>query len=169
MSLLKRAADRLIRPFYRDPDFYIGGKEDPYLLRWWVIPRNRFFNIYLHKFLRDDDDRALHDHPWVSLSIILKGGYIEHTATEVRRRYAGSIVFRRAKHAHRIELLRNHRCPVVPPGDEPAYFRLKPAWTLFVTGPRIREWGFHCPQGWRHWREFTSPVDSGNVGKGCEP
>jgi hypothetical protein len=157
---VKRLAKRLARPFWREPDFYIGGKENPYLLRWWVIPRNRLFNIYLHKFLRDDDDRALHDHPWVSLSVILKGGYVEHTASGVRRRYVGIIVFRRAKHAHRIELLRQHiRLGRI----------IVPAWTLFITGPRIREWGFHCPQGWRHWKEFTSEVDSGNVGKGCEP
>lgn len=61
--LAKRVASRLFRPFWRAPDFYIGGNANPYLLRWWVIPRNRFFNVYLHKFLRDDDDRALHDHP----------------------------------------------------------------------------------------------------------
>lgn len=149
-------AKRLVRPFWREPDFYIGGKENPYLLRWWVIPRNRFFNVYLHKFLRDDDDRALHDHPWNSLSIILKGSYIEHTATEIEIRQAGCFVFRRATHTHRIELFNDRGKPL-------------PAWTLFITGPRIREWGFHCPQGWRHWREFTSEVDSGNVGKGCEP
>lgn len=57
--------------FGRKPDFVIGDLSNPYLLRWWVIPRNRFFNVYLHKFLRDDDDRALHDHPWWSMSIIL--------------------------------------------------------------------------------------------------
>jgi len=152
---VRKLAKRLVRSFWREPDFYIGGKENPYLLRWWVIPRNRFFNIYLHKFLRDDDDRALHDHPWVSLSTILRGGYVEHTATEIRRREAGNVVFRRAKHAHRIELLRSHG-------------KLLPAWTLFITGPRIREWGFHCPQGWVHWKDFTSEVDSGNVGRGCD-
>ncbi|MBP3955459.1 hypothetical protein J8F10_09210 [Gemmata sp. G18] len=155
-SLVERVAKRLVRPFYREPDFYIGGRDNPYLLRWWVIPRNRLFNIYLHKFLRDDDDRALHDHPWISLSVILKGGYIEHTTDGVSVRFAGGIVFRRATHAHRLELLREDG-------------RAVPAWTLFITGPKIREWGFHCPQGWRHWREFTSEVDSGNVGKGCEP
>lgn len=42
----------------RNPDFIIGGA-DPYMLRWWVIPRNKVFNIYLHRFLRSDDDRAL--------------------------------------------------------------------------------------------------------------
>ena len=61
----------------RAPDFIIGGAEDAYMLRWWVIPRNRWFNIYLHKILRDDDPRALHDHPWWNISIVLKGGYLE--------------------------------------------------------------------------------------------
>ena len=37
-----------------------------YLSRWHIIPRNRYFNIYLHKFVGSDDDRALHDHPWRS-------------------------------------------------------------------------------------------------------
>ena len=40
----------------RQPDFVVGKPEDPYLLRWWVIPRNKRFNVYLHKFLRSDDD-----------------------------------------------------------------------------------------------------------------
>lgn len=164
---MSKLVKRLVRPFWREPDFYIGGKENPYLLRWWVIPRNRVFNIYLHKFLRDDDDRALHDHPWVSLSIILRGGYLEHLPGGiVKRRYPGMVVFRRAKHAHRIELYREGKTSCWLRGD---YGDSRPAWTLFITGPKIREWGFHCPQGWRRWTEFVSEVDSGNVGKGCEP
>ena len=43
----------------RDPDFVIGRPGKPYLLRWWVIQRNRWFNIYLHQILENDDDRAL--------------------------------------------------------------------------------------------------------------
>jgi hypothetical protein len=160
MQQVTRITKRLVRPLWREPDFYIGGKKDPYLLRWWVIPRNRFFNIYLHKFLRDDDDRALHDHPWVSLSVILRGGYIDHMPDRAKRRRPGRFVFRRAVQAHRIELHRTY--PRF--GEENI-----PAWTLFITGPRIREWGFHCPQGWRHWKDFTAPGDSSRVGKGCEP
>src|ERR1700761_448041 len=63
----------------RRADVLIGKPGDTYMRRWWVIPRNRFFNIYLHNFLRSDDDRALHDHPWVNMSILLWGRYIEHT------------------------------------------------------------------------------------------
>lgn len=42
-----------------------------------------------------------------------------------------------------------------------------PCWTLFVTGPRIRNWGFHCPNGWVRWEAFTPPADKGSVGRGC--
>ena len=139
----------------REPDCIIGGKENPYLLRWWIIPRNRFFTIYLHQVLRDDDDRALHDHPYVSCSIILKGGYIEHMPYDIHTRKQGQIIFRRAKRAHRIQLLRTGGSVL-------------PAWSLFITGPRIREWGFHCPNGWVHWKGFTARDDKGAVGRGCD-
>ena len=57
-----------------------GGPKREYLWRWHVIPRNRWFNIYLHKFAHGDDDRALHDHPWRSWSLLLDGRYREHTS-----------------------------------------------------------------------------------------
>lgn len=136
----------------REPDFVVGGSNDPYLRRWWIVPRNRWLNVYLHHFLRSDDDRALHDHPWCSVSVMLRRGYVEHLP---RGRWlvaqAGDVIFRRARSAHRIE--------VVPGCD---------AWTLFITGPRVREWGFHCPQGWRPWFEFVDPADRGSVGPGCD-
>src|SRR3546814_20880058 len=81
----------------RAPSFVIGGEDNPYLRRWYIIPRNRWFNVYLHEFLRDDDDRALHDHPWVNLSILLRGQYVEHTATGATLRRAGAIKFRLPK------------------------------------------------------------------------
>ena len=62
----------------RAPDFVIGPAGDPYMRRWWVIPRNKWFNIYLHNIMRSDDDRALHDHPWTNVSVLLRGSYLEH-------------------------------------------------------------------------------------------
>lgn len=42
-------------------------------------------------------------------------------------------------------------------------------WTLFITGPRCRHWGFHCPErGWVHWKLFTAADDPGDIGKGCD-
>jgi hypothetical protein len=138
----------------REPDVIIGGEEEPYLLRWFLIPRNHRLNGYLHEFRRSDDDRALHDHPWVNISIVLAGEYTEHSilpgGIHLRRiRRAGDIVFRWARTAHRIEL---HAGPCI---------------SLFLTGPRLREWGFHCPNGWVHWKKFTS-ASGHEVGKGCD-
>ena len=135
----------------RKPDFVIGPVDDPYLLRWYLIPRNRWFNVYLHQFLHDDDDRALHDHPWVNVSVLLRGRYREVLAEgRVRLRRPWCPVFRRATTAHRVELIDG------------------PVWTLFLTGPTVREWGFHCPQGWVHWRRFVKTRDGGNErGEGC--
>ena len=99
-------------PLRRPPDRIIGGASDPYLRRWFIIPRNRWFNIYLHQFLRSDDDRALHDHPWVNLSILLTGRYMEHdvdgnvTLRKPWRPWAPwRLVFRLATTFHRIEML----------------------------------------------------------------
>lgn len=154
--------------FSRAPDFVIGGADRPYLRRWWLIPRNRFFNVYLHHFLRSDDDRALHDHPWVNVSIVLSGSYVEVMPTQdddpggwrtfmlTRLRQRGSMVLRRPSAAHRVSLLR----------DELGFER--PCWSLFITGPKIREWGFWCPRGWVHWQAFTKPGSYGEVGPGCD-
>lgn len=154
----RRLADRFIeRITRRPPDFVIGGAERPYLRRWFVIPRNRWFNVYLHQFLRSDDDRALHDHPWSNCSLLLRGMYIEHTIAagginQRRELLAGDVRLRLSgRLAHRVELIDG------------------PCWTLFVTGPRYREWGFHCQDaGWIRWQRFTDPGDKGSVGKGCD-
>jgi hypothetical protein len=154
---MRRLADWLIRRAQRRaPDFVIGGTERPYLRRWWLIPRNRLFNVYLHQFMRSDDDRALHCHPWLfNSSLLLRGEYTEHTiragGIHVRAiRRAGQWKFRWWGAPHRIELHDG------------------PCWTLFVTGPRCREWGFHCERGWVHWRVFTAADDSGAIGPGCD-
>ncbi len=132
----------------RKPDFIIG---DNYLRRWWVIPRNPFCNVYLHEICKSDDDRALHDHPWRNTSLILSGAYWEVTPGETVFRMEGDIIERRAEDLHRLEV--EGATPVV---------------SLFMTGPKVREWGFACPQGWRHWQDFCSPTDSSQVGRGCE-
>ena len=178
-------ADRLImRALSREPDFIIGGKDNPYLLRWYLVPwriwhrqarenptlwrRVKGFlglvlpSVYLHCFLRSDDDRALHDHPWFWCSILLRGGYTEHTIARGgihhrRERRAPSMKVSSPWRAHRVELFEIPGAPWV----------CSPTWTLFITGPRFREWGFHCPNGWVPWRKFTAADDPGSIGRGC--
>lgn len=157
MSVVDRFISRVAR---RPADFTIGGDGDPYLRRWYVIPRNRFFNVYLHEFVRSDDDRALHDHPWWNCSVVLRGMYLEHLQDgRIVARREGRVVFRRPATAHRVELIESSL----------ADGSMRHVWSLFLTGPRIREWGFHCPQGWVPWQKFVALTADGNaVGKGCD-
>lgn len=152
----------------RAPDFVVGkAGGHVYLRRWWVIPRNPLFNIYLHEFVNSDDDRALHDHPWPSISIVLSGLYTELLPAHPQQsagwdympnglvrvlRRPGDVIPRRATLRHRIEV-------------SPA---LGSCWTLFITGPVVREWGFHCRAGWVPWRKFVDERDHGALGAGCE-
>jgi quercetin dioxygenase-like cupin family protein len=119
----------------RPRDFEIGHN---YLKRWWVVPRNQFANVYLHEVTGPDDDRAMHDHPWMNTSVIISGGYIEHTPEGVFERHEGDVITRPAEALHRLELL---------PGVERTI-------SLFFTGPRVREWGFMTDHGWVHYKEF---------------
>ena len=97
-----------------------------------------------------DDDRALHDHPWDNTSLLLDGEYIEHTSEGAFHRRPGDFVVRTAAALHRIELIND-----------------QPAISLFTTGPKVRGWGFACPQGWVPWRVFTATGDMGGAGQGC--
>ncbi len=162
------------RALRRPADFIIGGRDAPYLLRWYVTPWSGLYRdvvppqrtlwqnivvrlpaVYVHEFRRSDDDRALHDHPWINCSVLVEGCYVEHTiaagGVHVRTaRQPGAVVFRMPGAAHRVEIAPGSICR-----------------TLFLTGPRVRSWGFHCPRGWVDWRTFTAADDRGAVGAGC--
>ena len=146
-------------PARRPPDVVIGDGNPPYLRRWWIIPRNPVFNIYLHQFGASDDDRALHSHPWLfNASIVLRGFYREHQPDGSKPlRVQGNAFWRWGSAWHRVELL-----PTV-------WGQPYPCWTLFITGPRVRQWGFACPQGFVHWKRFTDPATGGTtIGRGCD-
>ena len=116
---------------------------EPYLERYYLFlkDRERFpFNVFLHKFLKGDPD-DVHDHPWPYFTIILRGGYYEwvpvfntlgQKINEVRHwRGPGHFRFCPANSFHRIEL-------------EPGVT----AWTLFMPGPKQKEWGFQMGNRW---------------------
>jgi len=134
----------------RDPDFTVGPVDDPYMLRWFITPRGSNGGVYLHKFMHDDEDRAFHDHPWDSVSIVLSGKLRElRPDLPPRIIQAGETVTRKAPYAHRLEVIER-------------------GFTLFTMGPRIREWGFLCDQGWRHWTRFVDGDDKGRISAGCD-
>jgi hypothetical protein len=143
------------------PHFVIGGEADPYMFRWYIIPRNKFFNIYLHKFMRDDEDRALHDHPWWFVSLMIWGGYFEMVTPNeygIDRlcRTTPSVAYRRATHRHSVVLFRDSH------GNQ------RPCWTIVLTGRAKRTWGFWCPHGFVRWMDFVAQHDDGQIGRGCD-
>lgn len=147
--LLRRAINIIAS---RPADYVIGAAADPVLERWHVLPRNPIAGIYAH-VIRKPDPSPLHDHPYASISIILRGAYAEHQPSGAEVRQAGDVVIRRADALHRIEPIRH--APVI---------------TLFLVGPRVRAWGFACRDGWRPYHEVTEVVDGvSNLLPGCEP
>lgn len=140
-----------------------------YLRRWYLYrgagpdrPTGEGRALYLHAFHGSDVGR-LHDHPWPSVSLILRGEYLEHIpadprapagATRALRRRPGDLIVRRARDPHRIEIAAHEPVPVV---------------TLFAVGRRRRDWGFWCPHGWRDGRVFKELARRrGDRVAGCE-
>jgi hypothetical protein len=115
------------------PHQVIGDPADPYLLRWFLIPRNPVMNIYRQAFTSSGLLKGL---------IWSDNGEIAEHRTVVRR--PGSVAFRRATSPHhRVELLGH------------------PVTTVIITGPRCRPWGFWCPRpaqppAFVPWRQFGS-------------
>ena len=115
--------------------------DEPYLERYYLFlkDRQRFpFNVFLHKFLKSDPD-DLHDHPWPYATLILKGGYWETTPEGRFWRGPGHFRICTARSLHRIELDPSVEC-----------------WTVFMPGPKQREWGFIKNGTWTQWEQYLA-------------
>lgn len=137
--MITRFVDWLIARAKRTPYSHLPG----YMLRWWLVPYGTGpfgVSARIHEILRSDDDRHFHDHPWWYVTIILRGGYWEVTPAiielwrghwvnigVVKREWRGpgTVLFRRAKTWHRLEIPEGQTCT-----------------TLFITGPYSNAWGF---------------------------
>ena len=136
------------------PDEVIGEHK---MLRWMLLPRNRWFNVYLHKH-QGYDPRTPHDHPCDNISIRLRGELLEFTPYKVqafrpgvtqvvgdrvvyfrhgecleKARLLPRIRFRRAEDVHRLART----------------FGPRPCWTLWIRFRNRRRWGYYELAGWR--------------------
>lgn len=151
MTLKYRLVRWLINYAKKTPYTHLEGYQE----RYWVIrPRWWFpFRIRVHKILRSDLERDMHDHPAANFSLVLKGQYLEvfprkqsqdywqdkfrPSQSRVIRR-AGDVVFRWGHTRHRL-VLNNGEC-----------------WSLFVMLPRYREWGFYTDDGWVNHKDYPA-------------
>jgi hypothetical protein len=126
---------------------------EDYLHRYYIFLKDRKwfpFNVTLHKIVRSDDP-IFHDHPWSYTTVVLKGGYWEHTPVfnEKGEKFAefqvwrgpGSIIHRKANEYHWLELEEGGS-----------------ATTLFFMGKQERDWGFlvQVKKGVHRWIKWDT-------------
>jgi hypothetical protein len=119
---------------------------EPYLERYYIFLKDRPdwfpFNAFIHKFLKSDPDEV-HDHPWPYFTLILQGGYWEWIPkiNTLGEKWGEYKVWRGPGHFRTCEPESYHRIELEP-GVTP--------WTLFMPGPKKREWGFLVNNKWIH-------------------
>lgn len=116
-----------------------GMRYDPiedgaYRLDRYHLVESPEWNVRYHHIMTSDPS-DLHDHPWDYVTTLLAGAYVEVTPLGSMLYRAPCTLVRRAEDAHRLEL---------PEG---------PVWSLLVTGPVRRPWGFHTEAGWVPWHK----------------
>lgn len=129
-------ADYLIDKAKKTPYINIAKGDDVYMERYWLfnpldvetkcikyswIP----FSIRIHKILKEDQDRHMHDHPWDCRTFILKGQYLEERVDGVYARREGTTATIAFDDYHKILHVY---------GDC--------VYTMFVTGKYKGVWGF---------------------------
>lgn len=113
----------------------LGNPNCPYLYRWTFIFFN--FSIRLHHWIRSDDKRHFHDHPFNFISIILKNHYVNVSPSGRVKVKAGSFWYSDGHNIHYLD---------IPRGG---------AWTLLFCGRPYKKWGFYVNNHlWRPLRYF---------------
>ena len=138
--------DSLLKKYDRHRVIKDKITDEPYLERYYLFLRDRQsfpFNIFLHKFLKSDPD-DLHDHPWNYFTLILKGGYYEHTPEGRFWRRPFSFRCGKATDLHRIEIDQ----------DKPD------CWTLFIPMKKQRVWGFKKDNEWINNEEYYNKKEN---------
>lgn len=124
-------------------------QEGPYMVRYWLLGSDKTrWAVMLHNILLPDSTECHHDHPWDFWTYVLWGGYVEEITdpgcgiVTPRLNAPGTLLHRKAEHAHRIDELPNGEC-----------------WTLVLRTKRVRDWGFHTPVGWVWWERYFAMYD----------
>lgn len=157
--------ERLIEQAAANPYSTLGSSSDPYMERGWLknFTKDEPMSIRLHHTLRSDSDRALHDHPWENVSIIVAGECIEVMPEDQNQpcmmdtnhyvrvwRRPGDVVVRKATDRHRL---------IIPEGGAGM-------WSIFMMGIKVQSWGFYDPHLGKkvYWKDYlklpegTEPV-----------
>ena len=97
------------------------SEECHYLTR--TVLETPWFSIRLHHWLKSDDQRFPHDHPWWFFSLVLWGSYWDLTEHSATLRKWMTVCYYPHTHKHKVKVSR-------------------PCWTLLLTGLVKHRWGF---------------------------
>lgn len=147
---IRASLEQRVVPVLGAPYEIYDGLSSLYLRRWTVAEQLDGSCVYLHQFMRSDQDRELHSHPWpAGTSVILLNGYREERRVtrsapwcpyqmydvEQHVYQPGDVVQLKSDTFHRVDLI----------GTD--------AWTLICVGPKIQH-----PEGvdgWGFWNRET--------------
>lgn len=96
-------------------------------------------NLYLHRMEGPDPDRCPHNHPFRAVCLVLRGGYRQTVHARVPRSSRWSTRISWVSWFNVLRADEYHKITYVVPGT----------WTLCITGPVFRQWGFLMASG-RH-------------------
>lgn len=132
MNFKKLVAKFLFDYTKNRPARLIKVLDRPYLERYYV-GKLFGYTFYLHRFVGNDGDRALHDHPWNAMSFVLAGEYKELVKTG----WAPNKIFtkRVTRSAPTFNFIPNTKFHQILGAT-------KETWTLFAHGERLKDWGY---------------------------
>ena len=137
---------------------------EPNMDRRAKLPKNQYANCFVHTYTHGElGVPSLHDHPWWSISFLLHGE-MEEVVFDCGRRHLDQIRHASLKAYHKGGLAALQDLNVVKPPVKhipvprvlirpPSYahsvlLKSESAKTLFITGPRVQNWGFYTEYGW---------------------
>lgn len=125
------------------------------MVRYFIL-RTPKVAIYVHHFLRSDNERHFHDHPWTFITIPFSCGYWEHipVGEHLTGKQAEQIRWKPGCPYSR-RIWRRRFFPLYRPAEWKHWVEVtKPTWTLVIRFRRRRMWGFDTANGWMDWRSY---------------
>jgi hypothetical protein len=149
---------RLIERAKRTPYSHLTKDGGVYMERYWLFNpypvssenqsrlRAMLPSIRLHRIMRPDNERHMHDHPWNARTIILRGWYVEVRREETGPyRIVDAMHLRQAGDTARIDFGQYHRINEISEGG---------VWTMFITWKYRGTWGFLVNGKKVPWRTY---------------
>ena len=150
----------------------LGKPECPYLHRTMLkLPFG--WSLRYHRWYRSDDKRAMHDHPWWFITLVLTGSYEDWTEGQICAKCngVGKLYTRRVEYHDFVicDVCDGRGFEIAIERMRPGKLSFRPALhthtvsvapggcrTLLLMGPQRRKWGFWARKKSGKWKWFKA-------------